>query len=355
MNKIKVLTIGNSNDVPGGITTVISQILSFDWERTEFEMRFIPKYKGGNNVIKVVYFTFAYFRILFSILKKEVDIAHIHMSYKGSFSRTNLLVKLFYKFKIPIIVHLHGSEFREWYNSLSERRQMSIKKMISRTNKFIVLGEKWESFIKEIAPSARVAILPNSVSCRNENATWNSSPFTIIFLGVLIKRKGLFDLLSAFSVALEKSLVPLKLIIAGDGEEYSALNQVVKNKGLSEFIKFSGWISSDEKFRLLKKSQVLILPSYNEGLPMSILEAMSFGLPIISSDVGSIDEVVIHNENGFLTSPGNIEMLSEYIVSISSDRERWENMSKSAKILSHSKFSEKAYFDKLIMIYREIM
>ena len=196
----KILMIGNDLSVKGGITTVINQILDYEWKKENIELKFIPTYIEKNNFMKVIFFIIAYIRIFFYLIFWKPDKIHIHMSYKGSFIRASFIQKLSKSFKINIIVHLHGSEFKKWFNSLDRKKQEKVKAFIKETDTFIVLGKRWNDVIQEIEPKARIRIINNATPIP-ENSTYYNIPFTILFLGVLIKRKGISDLIdSIFSL-----------------------------------------------------------------------------------------------------------------------------------------------------------
>ena len=94
MKKIKVLMIGNHQSVKGGITSVIQQLLSFDWDSVGVEMKFIPTYIEASGIKKIAYFIRAYMNIEKEMRRNKPDIVHIHMSYRGSFYRKYAIHKL---------------------------------------------------------------------------------------------------------------------------------------------------------------------------------------------------------------------------------------------------------------------
>ena len=104
------------------------------------------------------------------------------------------------------------------------------------------------------------------------------------------------------------------------------LQSIINECGLSKIVRFEGWVSGDKKVELLNNTDVFILPSYTEGLPISILEAMSYRLPVISTPVGGIPEVVRDGENGFLIKPGDKDALHNAIVRLANDEELREKM-----------------------------
>ncbi|MBR3897734.1 MAG: glycosyltransferase family 4 protein [Bacilli bacterium] len=348
---IKVLMVGNHESVKGGITTVINQFKEFDWQKNNIEFKFISTYIDKSNIIKILFFIIAYIRIFLYCILIKPDIIHVHMSYKGSFTRAYYIQKLAIKFRIKNIIHLHGSEFKKWYDSVDDIKKKKIKKLLISSNIFIVLGDRWSKVIKEIEPKSNVVILNNSVNIPNKKTKYNSKK-TLLFLGVLIKRKGIHDLIEALYKLDGENY---QLLIAGTGEEESNLKELVNRYNLNDKVKFLGWIGSKEKEELLVKSQFMILPSYNEGLPMSILEAMSYGVPVISTNVGDIPSVIANNENGFLFEPGDIDELLKLLdLIIKLKKNEWNNLSNNSIEICETKFSNNIFFKMVIDIYKDL-
>ena len=141
--------------------------------------------------------------------------------------------------------------------------------------------------------------------------------------------------------------------MAGDGE-IEKCKDLIKQKKLDNNIIVVGWADFDKKLELLRKSSVLVLPSYNEGLPMAILEGMACGKAIISTTVGAIPEVV-KEENGILIEPGDVEKLSEALMRYCMDQETVEKIGKNNIALIHTKYSMDAMHQKLEKIYLDTM
>ena len=335
---MKVLMVGNSPTVKGGITSVISQLLHHDWKSNGIEMSFIPSYAGGNNTKKILYFLWAYLRIFRKIKTDKPDAVHIHMSYKGSFARANVLHQLCKKNRIPVIIHLHGSEFEKWYDSVDAKKQFKIRTLLSQVSAFIVLGEKWNRIVKRIEPRTKTIVVQNTVSIPKETVQWKS-PCCFLFMGVLIKRKGVADLLQAVSNLKEKGLIEnYKFVIAGSGSEEEPLKKMCTDLGLNGFVEFAGWIAEKKKEKLYQATQAMILPSYNEGLPIAILEAISYGMPVIASDVGDISSAVRNHENGVLIRPGDVDALTQAIIEVG-QMDHYVRYSEASKKLAETVFS----------------
>lgn len=349
----KVLMVGNSQSVKGGITTVIEQFLSYDWNSHDINFKFIPTYKDNNNLVKILFFIYSYTKILFYIVFKKPDVVHIHMSYKGSFNRAKMIHDLCDFFRIKVIVHLHGSEFKSWYDKCSDKKQNIIKKFIRGSYKFIVLGNEWKERIISIEPNANVVVVNNTVSIPKKSTFYPDDKLRFLFLGVLIKRKGVHDLLEAINRIPREKLNNVEFIIAGTGDEELNLLNKSKKYNLEKYVNFIGWTDKEKKWQLLQECQCMILPSYNEGLPMAILEAMSYGMPIIATKVGDIPEAVNDNFNGYLFNAGDIESLKQIIINfINLNKNEWNRMSSNSKELATEKFSSDNYFEKFKKMYK---
>ena len=116
-----------------------------------------------------------------------------------------------------------------------------------------------------------------------------------------------------------------------------------------------GWISDDKKIEdIYRKSIIYTLPSYNEGMPMSILEAMSYGLPVISTNVGSIPSVV-EKENGFITKPGDIDELTNKIIFLLNNSEISKSMSERNVEKINLKYNVYNSLDHVYLLYKKLL
>lgn len=348
----RVLILGNDKSVKGGIAISIQQILDYDWEKVGFIMDFIPTYNNKSNVYMWLFFTIAYIRVFFYLLLKKPDVVHMHMSFKGSFYRKYTVQRLCNLFKVPVVVHLHGSQFDKWYETANDKLKYKICKMMREASVFVVLGEKWLKCVTAIEPKVNAQIVYNAVKVPEKVSEWNSERFQILFLGILIKRKGVEELVRAFhKVIMQAPENNLKLVMTGTGEEEENLRRMIKEFDLEDKVVLTGWIDDDQKRNLLEESQLFVLPSYNEGMPRAILEAMSYGMPIVSTDVGDISATVIEGENGFLIKPGDVDALANRMSAIISNKVLYERMGEASRQLTIKYFSDTVYFNKLAAIY----
>lgn len=310
---MKILMCGSKLNVKGGMVSVIKNYLSYDkWN--EYEIKYIPTHVESNKLCVSIYFLFAYIKILFLVIRKKVDVAYFHTAERGSFYRKAILVRLMHKFGVKTVMHHHAAEFEEFYDGLSEKKKNFVNKTLEMATLNIVLSNRLIPMITDKAPNANVKVLYNAVKVYDKNP-YNKNAIEILFLGRLGKRKGTYDFLDAIKRIEDRLPDDIKVNLCGDGD-VEEVSVRVKELKLENRIKHIGWIDSTKKAEIFSNTIINVLPSYNEGLPMTILETMAYGIPNISTSIASIPEVIRNGENGFLIQPGEIEKLGNYILDL---------------------------------------
>lgn len=350
---IRILICGSSRMEKGGMNSVIEQLMGHKWNK-KLQISYLATHISGNAIKKAIFFGKAYIRLYCLIIRNKFDMIHIHMSYKGSFYRKYWIAKLCNRYHKKVILHLHGSEFKDFYYSGGRTLQNKVAELFSIVDCTIALGEAWKNFILSIAPKAYVRVISNAIPMPEYAIRKRHENVVFLFLGALIPRKGVMDLLIVANQLVLSGMNHFTVLIAGDGEERARLKQYCRKNGLDKNVKFLGWVDHFRKKELFSKSDVFVLPSYNEGLPIAILEAISYGLPVISTNVGSIQEAVIDGKNGYLYNPGNIDKLGDYIKIMIEDKENWEIFSKYSRKIAEESFSEEKFFHEIEKVYLEI-
>ena len=155
-----VFVIGSSLKDKGGIVTVMRNI-----EESELNQKYnfihIDTYITSNFLIKILIYMKGIIKILININK--IDIAHIHMSYKGSFYRKSIIVYLLKLFDKKVILHIHGSCFKDFYNELGRSGKKYCKNTLNKANQIIVLSESWKEFFSPIVDESKITVIKNSV------------------------------------------------------------------------------------------------------------------------------------------------------------------------------------------------
>jgi glycosyltransferase involved in cell wall biosynthesis len=309
--KLRIAMLGPSLEQQGGIATVEKHILKHI--SPEIKIQHITSHDEGTINHRVVVFVKALGALLWILLRGKTDIVHLHISERGSVVRKVIFTIITFMFGKPVLVHTHGAEFDSFFSELPKWAQQGISFIFRSCTRFIVLSKTCnERYVLNLKLKPKqVFVLPNCVEVPVQvpNRT-NTAKVSFVFCGRIGHRKGAFDLIRAFAdLPLEQKNRSV-LVLAGDGDVEQA-RKLVESLNLTAHVTFLGWVNQEQRDKALAKADVFVLPSYNEGLPMAILEAMAWGLPVLTTPVGGIPEVVTTKKNGLLVNPGNIEQLSK--------------------------------------------
>ena len=355
----RVLMIGPSLTEQGGIGRVSSLIYSC---LTSAELEHISSWNNVSNSSRLpnkfnvlLRFAWAWWRLLVRLWNRKVDILHCHMAERGCTLRTSVFALTAYVFKIPVIIHTHGAEFHLFYEALPDKLQQVLKLIFQKASSLITLSKGWQQYyVDEFElPAYKVSLLYNPVECpedlplRTEN-----DPLQVLFLGQVKQRKGIYDLLESLARLKYREGIATKLVLAGDGEIETVVRKA-EQLGIAQDLEVLGWIGLEEKNRRLTEADCFVLPSYNEGLPMALLEAMSYGLPVITTPVGGIGEVVDHQETGLLIDPGSVKQLCSALKAVLSDRNLRLHLGDNARIKAKD-FAIDKYTESLSNLYEKI-
>jgi glycosyltransferase involved in cell wall biosynthesis len=184
-----------------------------------------------------------------------------------------------------------------------------IEAMFDGASRILVLGNVWRTFVASRAPGAsdRIEILPNASRAPQSPAKLAGDAVTILFLGQVGQRKGIPQLLDALGVI--RDLPNWCGIIAGNGAVDEARARATALE-LGERVQFTGWIGPEKVNDLLATSHILVLPSFDENLPMSVIEGMSYGLAVVTTPVGAVEDIVQDGTTGLLVPPGDAQRLA---------------------------------------------
>jgi glycosyltransferase involved in cell wall biosynthesis len=301
--RVRVLQLGPSLTVRGGITTVEQLIV--DYLAPYVSIRHVPTTEDGSAIAKASVFAKAVRVLRRELESPEPTIVHIHFASRGSTLRKMILAEMAARAGRPLILHAHGAGFDEFHRRLPAAVRRNLNRTLQRANVFITLSTQWRDFYVEeceISPS-RIVVLANPVRVPMEVPDRSThAQVQFLHLGRLGERKGSHDLVKAFLALPEALRARARLVLAGDGD-VEGLRKVSAAAG--DRIVVHSWIDARERDRLLAESDVFALPSRAEGVPMALLEAMASGLPCITTPVGGIPDVLTHNVEGLLVRPGD--------------------------------------------------
>lgn len=215
-------------------------------------------------------------------------------------------------FRRKTINHIHSGNFSRFYDNSSVIGKKLIAFFLRLNDVTITVSDGWKGYFETAFDLKHVYrinnIINNPVHGFALHAGTNSAPIHFLFLGLIHPDKGIFDLLQVLRDNKATLAGKIKLFIGGNGQ-VNKLQQLIEAGGLETMVAFKGWVTGHEKENLLQFADVFVLPSYYEGSPVAMLEAMSYGKPVISTSVGGIPEIVEPGKNGWLHSPGDQQAL----------------------------------------------
>ena len=349
--KYNVLMIGPDITVKGGISSVVKGYQHSDYTSI-VNMIYISSHIDGSKLKKLFMAIKSVNVFMYNCIFNRPNIVHIHSSFGASFYRKSIFVKLSNIFKIPIINHIHGAEFDNFYGQASDRKKKYIRKIYALPTVNIALSHQWKKNIDSMELKNRIEIVENFANRVNASGDINKKN-NILVLGEVSKRKGSYDI-PLIAKEVIKECKDVKFILGGNGD-IESLKKIIKDNGLEECIELKGWVDGVQKDKLLREAKIFFLPSYNEGMPMAILEAMAYGLPVITTNVGGIPTVIENNINGYVANPGDKFKFAKSILDLLKDNEKYMRISqKNIKDLN-DKYSVESHINKIISIYASIV
>lgn len=348
----KVCMIVPDKMVKGGIAAVISGYYGSELE-DKYNIIYVESYKDGSKLTKLIKAIQGYFHFVKVLLVDHPDIIHIHSSFGPSFYRKLPFIYMASWAKKPIINHIHGANFDEFYGNASEQKRALVRKIYNKCAVLIALSEEWKERLSQIVPAEKITIIENYSILHGDvlnDRLSRESNKTVLFLGEIGKRKGCYDI-PAVVAEVVKDVPDVRFILGGAGNlaDEQAIKALFVKYGVSSHILFPGWVRGKDKDKLLRDADVFFLPSYNEGMPMSVLDAMGYGLPVVSTNVGGIPQIVHNGENGYCYEPGDVSGFAEGIKKIlNGNIELFSE--KSIQIIKNG-YSDKLHFKKIEDVY----
>ncbi len=340
--------IGTNPDARGGIASVVAKYRQFGLFE-KWKVTYLFTHVEGSLGRKLAAAFLAYGRLVALLLTGRVGLLHIHIASRASTWRKSVFALTAFLFRVPYVLHIHGGKFIEFFNNeCGPARRRIIRELLNRAGSVIALSDGWAAQLRTVVPTARIETVHNSVPVPTQQAKCdqNDGNKEILFLGKIGSEKGAFDLIRAFAVIGQDA----QLVFGGNGEVDSA-SKLARQLGVSDRVHFAGWISGAEKEARLAAATVFALPSYNEGLPMSVLEAMAWGIPVVVTPVGGIPELVRQAKEGLIVQPGDIDGLASALRTLLDNPRLRTRLGANGRSRVQQLFSDAVVFPKLEVIW----
>ena len=330
-NNIKILMIGPLPPPTGGMETVMEHIIFMKFHNIEIIPFNVTKNKFTKSFVlfNAANFIYRCLKLFWILLIRNPSIVHIHTGSRKSFWQNAIYFKISKLMNKKIVLHIHGGAFRHFYEEQREIGGKFIKKIIESADSVIVLSNSWKHVINNISITKSLEIVQNPINVKEitkYKKTRKDNQLTILFVGRVVKEKGIYELLDAFMKIKQPTL---KLIIMGN---YDQSDKILLEYKENKSIEFLGEVRDKNlKYQIYANSDIFVLPSHIEAMPMTILEAMASGLPIIATNVGAIPEIIKNNYNGIIIHPNNVKELVNAIKKLVAMNDLRNDVSKNNK------------------------
>ncbi|MBP2232156.1 glycosyltransferase involved in cell wall biosynthesis [Azospirillum agricola] len=297
-------------------------------------------------------------RLAWFLARRRVSVVHINVSEKGSFLRKAAIQAVAGLFSCPTVVHLHGASFVEYFESGAFPRAIS-RWLFNRCGRAVVLGDNWRDYLVQSVGTDphKVRVLYNAVPDIGADLAPRDPPppgaeLSLLVLANLSERKGIGTLLRACQRLKERGL--RFHVTIGGGGDVDGYRRMAESLGVAEECRFLGWVSREDAHAHIKSHDLLLLPSTHEGLPMVILEALSAQLPVITTPVGSIPEVLTDGETARIIPVNDPAALADAIAGLAADPALHRKLAEQGRRLFLKQFVIDAYGKSLLAIYQEL-
>lgn len=294
--------------------------------------------------------------------RSDFDVVHVHGNLSG------LLVSMVNE-PTPLVFTTHNpTPWMCTYESPYEQKfreaayRLVDLNTIKRTDHVIAVNQRLKDEIvsKWSIPPSKVTVVPNGVDTRafspsnrkagDVRAKYRIEGMFCLFVGQLRARKGVDFLLRAFDEINDSNM---KCVVVGDGPERNRLEKLVNDLGLRSRVLFTGAVPFGDLTDLYAEAEFFVLPTVAEGSPLVVLEALASGLPVVSTKVSGIPEVVDNEQNGFIVPPRDVRALAERMELLIRDADLRAKMSQNARKSTVENFGWNVVAERTLSVYRK--
>jgi len=275
------------------------------------------RFDAGNAAWALIHFS----RLARALARHEPEVVYIPIAGTWSgFLRDAALGWLARRTRARVIGHQHAGDIPQVLARRGRDARL-VDDGFAQFHRLLVLGERWRTMFTEHGLAMPIEICPSTFrremfergrACARDERT---GTVRILFLGQVGRRKGVLDLLDATARLLTHGR-DVTVTIAGPdqqpGERNAAMARATE-RSLGALAQFPGAVHGEALYRLFEQHDLFVLPSYNEGIPAVLYEAGAFGLPVVTTPVGAIPDLIRDGSNGLLVAPGDLDALSAAI------------------------------------------
>ncbi|KZE28520.1 glycosyltransferase family 4 protein [Chelatococcus daeguensis] len=340
--------------IDGGMDRVVEAMAAALADRGEDDVQLVCVTTRGRlgKLLSPLVFAGALARCLVLGLSGRADVAHLNLATRGSVLRKALMERVLSLAGVPVVVHLHGANFDDYYAACGPLMQAAIRGLFRRAACVVVLGSHWQDFVTRIAgPEVMTAIVYNAVPRVAAATEREDGNVHLVVLGEVGERKGTDVLLDALSLLRGRGVGGWRCTIAGNGavERFRAR---AESLGLSGLVTFPGWLDAGAAKMLAGRADIVVLPSRAENLPMSIVEAMAAGKPVVATPVGAVPEILHDGVEGRLVPVGDAGALADALTVLIGDGEMRRRMGEAAAVRHTADLDSAVFIERLVQVWR---
>ena len=353
--------IGAPPEMVGGMGAVVGQMMRLDFAG-RYRMEFLPitvSPQACESRVGRVARHFRQRRRLGNTIRRVCSsIVHIHTCSGFSFHRSAWDMRVASRRGCRTVLHMHGARFGEYFADAGTLEQRLVRSALSSADRVIALSESWRVKLLEIAPSARVTAVENAVelpTLRRPLALGATCRF--LLLARMDEWKGIDDLLDACAL-LHRRGVAFELTLAGPegtAGDSETIDRKIHEHGINGCVRYVGVVQGEANAALLAEADVYVQPSRQEGVPIAVLEAMAWGLPVVATRAGAMAEVIEDDVQGFLVQPCQPMALASAMGTLAFDLPRRAALGEAARTLATTRFGLTRLRDDLVSLYDDVM
>lgn len=347
-NPTQIVMLGTDVETRGGISAVVASYHAHGLFQ-RWPIAYIATHRDGSKLVKLAIAIQAFFVLLYRIVRHPHSVMHVHAASRASFWRKTVFMAVAMLVGWRVVFHLHGGGFARFYkDECGPFAQAAIRFFLDRAAWIVVVSETWKEWAHGVTSNRRIACIPNPVSLPGAVSDARE-PGLVVFAGRCEASKGIFDLLEAAGV-LRAQVAGLRIECAGDGD-LGKVQRYAASMNLGARVTMRGWLGKEASEVLLARAAVFVLPSYAEGLPMSVLEAMAAGCPVVATRVGGIPDLVTDGVDGLLVPPGDPRALAAALQRVLRDRDFAQRLGNAARQTIAKRFTAERSLERLEQIY----
>jgi glycosyltransferase involved in cell wall biosynthesis len=356
-----IVLLGPHRAAVSGVSTHVNLLmhssLAQDFEVVHFQVG--SEGRDESPIGRLLRLVFSPLLLAATIIFRHASIVHINTSLNTrAYWRDLMYLAVAKALGARVLYQVHGGELPQRFFAKSALLTAFLHRTLMVPDLVVVLAQCELEAYREFVPAQHVVVLPNGIDCGTYSPlplvrSNPEQPLHLLYVGRLARDKGLYEILQGVRLAHELG-VDTRLIIAGHGAEEARLRRYAQALGIAPRVCFIGPVFGADKVKLMSGSDVLLLPSYSEGLPYALLEAMAAGLPVIATPVGAIPDVMSDGIHGFIVPRRDGKAIAEALAVLAGDRERISWMSRACKRRIRAAFSIERLAQELSLHYEQL-